>query len=126
MTKLDARILVVDDEPAVRRTIRRMLVHLGYRNIDENDGTSILGTLKSHPYDLVICDWQMAPHTGLDVLEFVRGDNDLKSLPFIMLTGETAAAAVTAAASSGASDYIAKPFSTRTLGTKVERALAPK
>jgi len=126
VTNPEARILLVDDEAHMRRTVRRMLHHMGYVNVDENDGTSVLQTLKLYTYDLVICDWQMEPNSGLEVLAFVRGDPDLKNLPFIMLTGETHATAVTAAVSNGASDYIAKPFSTQTLAAKVERVLARK
>jgi two-component system, chemotaxis family, chemotaxis protein CheY len=126
MTKADARILVVDDEAAMRRMVRRMLHQLGYDNVDENDGTTVLTGLKRYAYDLVICDWQMAPNSGLEVLEFVRADPDLKALPFILLTAETTAAAVTAALNTGATEYIAKPFSAQTLATKVERVLAQK
>ena len=126
MTTSDARILVVDDEAAMRRMVLRMLHRLGYANVEENDGKTVLNKLKLYPYDLVICDWRMAPNTGLEVLEFVRADPDLKALPFILLTAETTDAAVTAALSTGASDYIAKPFSAQTLATKVERVLARK
>lgn len=126
MTKPEARILVVDDEAHMRRTVRRMLHHIGYANVEENDGTTVLQTLKLYPYDLVICDWQMEPNSGIEVLTFLRADPDLKDTPFIMLTGENTATAVTAAVSTGASDYIAKPFSTQTLASKVERVLTPK
>ena len=124
MTKADVRILVVDDEAAMRRMVRRMLHQLGYASVDEDDGTTVLSRLKAYPYDLIICDWRMTPNTGLDVLQFVRSDPVLKALPFILLTAETAADAVTAAVSTGASDYIAKPFSAQTLASKVERVLA--
>ncbi|MEJ0069657.1 MAG: response regulator [Pseudomonadota bacterium] len=83
-----ARVLVVDDEAQMRRMIRRMLNQVGVRNVDENDGKSVLQALKNHRYDLIICDWQMAPTPGIEVLEFVRDDPDLKLLPFIMLTGD--------------------------------------
>jgi two-component system chemotaxis response regulator CheY len=123
MAKSPARILIVDDQAAMRRTVRRMLMDLGYANIEENDGRTVLEMLKEERFDLVICDWQMEPHSGLEVLQFVRADRHLKGLPFIMLTGETTADAVAAAASTGASDYIAKPFSRQTLATRVERLL---
>ncbi len=124
MAKAEARILLVDDEAHMRRTVRRMLHHLGYTNVEENDGRTVLDKLKLYPYDLVICDWRMEPTTGIEVLEFVRADPDLKDLKFIMLTGETAASSVVDAITKGASDYIAKPFSARTLAEKVERVLA--
>jgi two-component system chemotaxis response regulator CheY len=126
VTNPETRILVVDDEAQMRRTVRRMLHHMGYANVEENDGKTVLQTLKLYPYDLVICDWQMEPNSGLEVLQFVRGDENLKDLPFIMLTGETNATAVTAAVSTGANDYSAKPFSTQTLASKVERVLGSK
>ena len=124
MTKSEARILVVDAVPHMRRTLRRMLRHLGYPNVEENDGTTVLNRVKLYPYDLVICDLRMEPQSGLDVLEFVRGDPDLKDLPFILLTGAAVETTVTAAMTIGASDFIAKPFSAQTLGDKVERLLA--
>jgi two-component system chemotaxis response regulator CheY len=102
----DARILLVDDEVHMRRTVRRMLHSLGYPIVEESDGAMVLETLKLNRHDLVICDWRMEPHSGLEVLRYLRADPDLKNMPFIMLTGETAAAAVIEAVSSGASDYI--------------------
>ena|SRR5579871_2450109 len=119
----EARILLVDDEAHMRRTVRRMLHHLGYSNVEENDGKSVFNKLKLYPYDLVICDWKMEPHTGIEVLQFVRADPDLKGLRFIMLTGEVAEALVVEAAKTGADDYIAKPFSAQTLANKVKRLL---
>ncbi len=126
MTNSAARILIVDDERQMRRTLLRMLHHLGYANVDENDGKTVMDKALLCQYDLLICDWQMQPHTGLDVLQFVRGDPGLKNLPFIMLTGESGEEKVVTAAVTGANDYIVKPFSNHTLSTKVERVLAAR
>jgi two-component system chemotaxis response regulator CheY len=124
MAGSEAKILIVDDEAHMRRMVRRMLHQIGFLNVDENDGTTVLQTLKNYRYDLVICDWQMTPTPGIEVLEFVRADADLKALPFIMLTGENTSTGVLAAVNAGTHDYITKPFSLQTLRAKVERVLA--
>jgi len=119
----DIRILVVDDQLHMRRMVRRMLIHLGYTTIEENDGKTVLQTLKLYRYHLVICDWQMEPTSGLEVLTFVRSDDGLRDTPFIMLTGENTSDAVQAAIKAGAQGYIAKPVSLQTLGSTIERVL---
>ena len=63
--------------------------------------------------------------TGLDLLQEVRADERLKSLPFIMLTAAVASGNVIAARSSGVTDYIAKPFTRDTLRKKLAPLLAP-
>jgi two-component system chemotaxis response regulator CheY len=101
-----------------------MLRQIGFRTVEENDGTSVLQALKNSRYDLVICDWQMTPTPGIEVLEFVRADADLKALRFIMLTGENTSDAVLKAVDMGTDDYIAKPFSVQTLKDKILRVLS--
>jgi two-component system chemotaxis response regulator CheY len=126
MPNSNARILVVDDELHTRRMICRILRQVGFDNLDENDGTTVFQALKANKLDLVICDWWMTPAPGIEVLQFVRADPDLKDLPFIMLTGENTSEAVVAAMHAGVDGYVTKPCSMQTLRTKVERALSIK
>jgi two-component system chemotaxis response regulator CheY len=122
----EVRILVVDDESNIRRMVLRMLRQIGFKNVDENDGKTVLQAIKQRHYDLVICDWQMQPTRGIEVLEFLRADPDLKKLPFIMLTGHNTSESVRAAVDAGTQGYITKPFSVQTLSASVERVLATR
>jgi two-component system chemotaxis response regulator CheY len=126
MSDSEVRILIVDDEPNIRRMVLRMLRQIGFPNVDENDGKTVLQAIKQRHYDLIICDWQMQPTRGIDVLEFVRADPDLKTLPFIMLTGQNTSESVLAAVNAGTQGYIMKPFSVQTLSANVERVLATR
>jgi two-component system chemotaxis response regulator CheY len=126
MPNSDKRILVVDDELYTRRMICRILRQIGFEKLDENDGKTVFQALKTNKLDLVICDWWMTPAPGIEVLQFVRADADLKHLPFIMLTGENTSEAVVAAMNAGVDGYVTKPCSVQTLRTKVERALSIK
>jgi two-component system, chemotaxis family, chemotaxis protein CheY len=71
----------------------------------------------------VISDWNMAPMTGLQLLQEVRADAKLKATPFIMVTAESKAENVVAAKQAGVSNYIVKPFNAETLRDKIVKVL---
>jgi two-component system chemotaxis response regulator CheY len=125
MVDRNERILVVEDQPNMRRMIRRMLNQIGFRNVDENDGTTVLREIKLYKYSLMICDWRMEPQSGLELLKLIRADRDHEDLPFIMLTAENSLEAVDQARAAGAQDFIAKPVSMQTLSDKIDRLLSP-
>ncbi|HEY1720028.1 MAG TPA: response regulator [Magnetospirillaceae bacterium] len=108
------RVLIVDDQDTVLEILRSILRKFGFRNIDAaKDGAQALEKLRAaiDPYGLVISDWNMKPMTGLQLLETMRGDKDLATTPFIMVTGENTKDRVIAAMQAGVSSYIMKPFS---------------
>ena len=118
--KENMRILIVDDYKTMLRIIRNLLAELGFKNVDEaTDGSAALETLRAKKYDLVISDWNMEPMTGLDLLREVRADEQLKPMPFIMVTAETKTEKVVAAKKAGVNNYIVKPFNAATLRSKV-------
>ena len=117
-------ILIVDDYRTMLRIIRNLLSKLGFTDIDEAvDGSSALAMLKSKNYGLVISDWNMQPVTGYELLKSVRADEQLKSLPFIMVTAESKVENVVAARQAGVNNYIIKPFSAAVLKTKLKAVL---
>lgn len=117
-------ILVVDDYWEMMRLLRRMLAQLGFADVDEAaDGPAALSKLRERHYDLVICDRNMQPMSGLQVLREVRADRVLNTLPFIMITGTGEMDHVIAAKLSGVTDYIIKPFTLNTLQRKLAAAL---
>lgn len=118
-------ILLVDDYRTMLRIVRNLLSQLGFEDVDEaTDGSTALAKLKDKSFGLVISDWNMQPMSGLQLLQAVRADADLKHLPFIMITAQSRTESVIAAKEAGASNYIVKPFNAETLKTKIQSVLA--
>jgi two-component system chemotaxis response regulator CheY len=113
-------VLIVDDYKTMLRIIRNLLKQLGFHNVDEaTDGAAALLKLRDKQYGLIISDWNMEPMSGLQLLQEVRADQNLKALPFIMITAESKTENVLAAKEAGVSNYIVKPFNAATLKTKL-------
>ena len=117
-------ILLVDDYKTMLRIIRNLLKQIEFNNVEEaTDGAEALAKLRSGSFGLVISDWNMAPMTGLQLLQEVRADARLKAMPFIMITAESKTENVVAAKQAGVSNYIVKPFNAETLKGKIEMVL---
>ena len=83
-------VLIVDDYKTMLRIIRNLLKQIEFNNVEEaSDGAEALTKLRGGNFGLVISDWNMAPMTGLQLLQEVRADNRLKAMPFIMITAES-------------------------------------
>ena len=118
-------VLIVDDYKTMLRIIRNLLKQIGFNNVDEaSDGADALSKLRLKNFGLVISDWNMEPMTGLQLLQSVRADAKLKTLPFIMITAESKIENVVVAKQAGVSNYIVKPFNAETLQGKIEKVLA--
>ncbi len=117
-------VLIIDDYQTMLRIIRNLLKQIGFNDVDEaKDGSEAFGKLKEKQYGLVISDWNMAPMTGFELLQKVRADPDLTSLPFIMITAEAKTENVVAAKQAGVNNYIVKPFNADTLRSKIVAVL---
>ncbi len=122
---INMKVLLVDDFATMRKIVRNILGQLGIKNVDEaDDGSTALPKLKQNKYDIVISDWNMPKMTGLDLLKAVRADENLKSLPFLMVTAEALKDNIVAAAQAGISDYVVKPFTAATLEEKLKKIFA--
>ena len=116
------KILVVDDFATMRKVIRNLLKQGGFENVAEaEDGVAALKVLKSQPVDFVISDWNMPNMSGLELLKAVRADEELKEMPFLMVTAEALKDNVVAAVKAGVSNYIVKPFTAEVLNEKIEK-----
>lgn len=123
----DIKILVVDDMAAMRKILKTLLAQLGYRNVDEaEDGKQALEILKQNPnkYGLVITDWNMPNMTGIELVQAIRSDEQLKHLPILMVTAEAKKENVLMAIKAGVNNYIVKPFTAETLKEKIEKIFA--
>ena len=116
----EGRILVVDDEPQIRRVIRLTLNLEGFEVDDTKSGDEALDHLRSGMYDLVLLDIDMPGMTGFETCRAIRAISDM---PIIMLTARSAEKDKIEALDAGADDYITKPFSTPELLARVGLAL---
>jgi len=117
-------ILIVDDYKTMLRIIRNLLKQIGFDNVEEAaDGTEALQKLREKKFGLVISDWNMEPMTGIELLREVRTDDNLKKMPFIMVTAESKTENVVIAKEAGVSNYIVKPFNAATLKSKLNGVL---
>ena len=113
-------ILIVDNYKAMRRIIRNLRTQLDFLNVEDAiDGSAALQKLREGSYGLIISDWNMEPMTGIQLLKEVRADNNLKKIPFIMITAESKTENVVIAKEAGVSNYIVKPFNAATLKSKL-------
>jgi two-component system chemotaxis response regulator CheY len=116
------KILIVDDFSTMRRIIKNLLRDLGFNNTQEaDDGLTALPILQAGGIDFLITDWNMPGMQGIDLLKTVRADENLSSLPVLMVTAETKREQIIAAAQAGVNGYIVKPFTAATLKDKIEK-----
>lgn len=107
----EARILVVDDEPANVVLLKRMLESAGYTQIQTTtDSGSVLRTVRTWSPDLVVLDLRMPPPDGLAILEELNVTSASPRMPVLVLTGSDTPAVKELALTRGASDFVTKPF----------------
>jgi signal transduction histidine kinase len=114
-------ILLADDEAHLRTLVRTTLDQPGYRILESEDGAAALELAKRERPDVVVLDWMMPSMTGIEVMTELRRDAATAAIPVILLTAKGQRADVAQALASGASAYLAKPFSPLELLAKVEQ-----
>lgn len=114
------QILVVDDEQYVTKLVERTLEDAGYVVSVAHDGKSALVMLAEKEPDLILLDIRMPGLNGYQVLERIRQSSDV---PVLMLTAVRGEIAIERSVGLGADNYIAKPFSPRTLLARVQATL---
>jgi len=114
------RILVVDDEPAIRRTLRANLVARGYDVTAVETGEEALASALARAYDLVILDLMLPGLSGLDVCRDLRAQS---AVPILVLSARGEERAKVRALDLGADDYLTKPFGMDELLARVRALL---
>lgn len=118
------QILIVDDQQSMRELTRHCLKQIGCNQVTAaKSGEEALDALGKTKFDLIISDWNMDGISGLELLVKIRGNPVIKTLPFIMATGQKDKAQVIAAKEAGVNNYIVKPFSAADLKKRVEAVL---
>lgn len=121
MNQQAIRILVVDDEPAIRRALRPPLMELGFQVSEASRGEEALQVLRTNPYDVVLLDVNMPGLGGIETLRRIR--SFAPRLPVLMLTVRDQEEDKVEALDLGADDYVTKPFSTRELIARIRSAV---
>ena len=114
------RVLVIDDEPPIRKLLRMGLNTQGYRVIEAADGQSALDHLREKP-DLVILDLGLPDMQGLDLLRAMRTRDE--GVPIVVLSSRSDESAKVQALDIGADDYVTKPFGMDELLARIRAAL---
>ena len=122
-TRGSRRILVVDDEPHIRRVLGAVLEGRGYEVRMASDGSQGLEELDTYEADLVILDLLMPGASGLEILSKIRSDPRRPDVPVIILTAKGQDTDRDAALAGGANDFVTKPFSPKKLLARIEEIL---
>jgi two-component system chemotaxis response regulator CheY len=124
-TRDDLKLLIVEDREVMLKIIRRLLVQLGFTNIDgAANGVRALEKVQDKSYDLILSDWNMDEMSGFELLKHVRADPRTANIPFILVTAEAKPENILAAKAAGANAYLLKPFKLDMLQETIEGVLS--
>ena len=115
------RILIVEDEPAVREALRRSLAFEGYDTQDAVDGLDALARIEAYAPDLVVLDVQMPRMDGLTAARRIRASGS--TVPILMLTARDTVGDRVTGLDAGADDYLVKPFELDELFARIRALL---
>jgi len=121
MTTAPRRVLVVEDDPAIRRGVMAALTFAGYDVLEAGDGPRGLALAEAADVDLVLLDVVLPGTDGLEILRRVRESRPTR--PVILLTARAAEDDRVGGLAAGADDYVVKPFSVRELLARVDAVL---
>lgn len=107
---VNARIMIVDDSPTLRRMLRRELETAGYEVVEASGGPAALDLLRSTPVQMVISDVNMNPMDGLSLVAEIRKSHSRAQLPVLMLTTEAGDDLKMKGKQAGANGWLVKPL----------------
>jgi len=117
------KILIIEDEPAIREMLGYTLMKEGYEFAEAADVDDARALIRREKPDLILLDWMLPGISGLDYARRVRNDPDTCEIPIIMLTAKGDETDKVRGLDTGADDYITKPFSTKELLARVRALL---
>ncbi len=118
------RVLVVEDDQAVRALVQRVLNAYGFATSVAEDGLAALMTLETVVPDLVIADLMMPRLDGMSFVQAIKKRDETKQIPVIFLTAKTDPKSMIDGINVGARFYVTKPFQIEDLISKVKKALS--
>src|SRR5262245_6613120 len=125
VTRDDLKLLIVEDREVMLKIIRRLLVQLGFNDIDgAANGVKALERVREKDYDLILSDWNMDEMSGFELQKQVRADPRSAEIPFRLFTAEAERVNILAGRSAGANAYLLRPFNLDMLQETIEGVLA--
>jgi two-component system nitrogen regulation response regulator NtrX len=118
---MKARILVVDDEAEIRRSVRMILEYEGYDVQEASSGPEALALVEREPPDLMFLDIKMGGLDGLETLQRIRQINE--ALPVVIISGHGTVSTAVEATKLGAFDFIEKPLASERVLVTIRNAL---
>jgi two-component system KDP operon response regulator KdpE len=121
MTTAPVRVLVVDDEPPIRRFLRTSLSAQGYHVLEAENGSTALALIARNPPDVIVLDLGLPDIDGVEIIRRLRGDDS--TVPVVVLSSRADERGKVQALDLGADDYVTKPFGTDELLARLRAAL---
>ena len=120
---MSAKILIVEDEPAIQELLAFNVMQAGFQALRAEDADSAWQQIRSNVPDLILLDWMLPNTSGVILAKQFRADARSKDIPIIMLTARGDERDKILGLESGADDYITKPFSPRELMARIRAVL---
>jgi two-component system phosphate regulon response regulator PhoB len=120
---VSGKILIVEDEPAIRDMLRFALSRAGYDTLEAGDVKQAEIHVRNALPDLVLLDWMLPGMSGIDYARRLKQDRDARQIPIIILTARGEEEDRIRGLEVGADDYVSKPFSPRELLARIKAVL---
>ena len=116
------RVLLVDDSTTTCAVVAKILRECGFEHIEVvHDGQAALDCLRDSKFEIILCDWEMTPLSGVDVLNEIRRNTETKRPSFILMSAKKELEWILAAKKAGADSMITKPFNAKVLKAKINQ-----
>ena len=115
--------LIADDYSTSRRIIKKNLIELGFSCLEAEDGEQALKIILQTPLNLLLADVKMPNKNGLELLEDIREDDNLKNMPVILTMIEPLEELISTGTELGMNDYLVKPFDVFTLAKVLDKVI---
>ena len=105
----EASVLIVDDDPVIRRMLQLSFESEGFKVKTANDGVEGLDAIRKDRPDIVVLDIMMPRLDGMKVMRELNGDDELRNTPVILLSAKATSIDIELGLKAGAADYVTKP-----------------
>ena len=123
MKKTSYTVLVIEDEPDIRELVEFNLKKYDYNVLLANNGEKGLNDARSYEPDLILLDLMLPGIQGIDVCRVIKSDENIKSIPIIILSALGQEEDIVIGLEAGADDYVSKPFSLDVLNARIKTVL---
>jgi len=118
------KVLIVEDNDLNMKLFNDLLVAHGYRTLQTKDGVEAIALIRQHHPDLILMDIQLPEISGLEVMQWIKNDDDLRMIPIIAVTSFAMKGDEEKIREGGCEAYISKPISVASFLRTVERFLS--